>query len=808
MFENQWASRLGLAVTPLFGRSGETAGHTAMLDGVAGSFVLSHDQQDYAPDFRDLSWSAMMRNHVLVDGDTVRVSPSTGGQTDRIALSAVENDLEGFLRYLEGNGQQAFDVVDHVISTFQALRSSMDVPEQQHLDVFLALLANRLANPDVSIADLHSLGHGATWNASEFGVDEDAVGLARELPASLVQSFYEHLSVDRRTGRELIVDLTIRHAGAELFQAAHLAPPVARRQNEFWGLGGGPIRIRPHSLKEVAYTPVGLARSIAEQVLFQASPYPGRELIIMDPACGSGSFLVEALAALERVGWRSPVKLVGVDISSRALATARFAVACATMLNSPFEVKSEFIEADFLAGGLPALQPDVVLMNPPFRAWPDMETKERELVRSILGRSYRGRPDKSMAFVQRAVEIAGPEAVLGVILPVGVVSGDGARPWREALAERAAPAMIATFGDHSLFRFATVSVSALVLDKGATASSDVAQANIDVQMVWSSERTGAASQALRTLRKGRRGSSIIEQSGGTETVDWNLYSTPSETLALKPSWLPAPGLVSSSERAALTGLEHVVSDLFRVYTGVRAGERKAFLLESTDFAALPAKERAGFRPVAEKQAIAGGAIAPTHMLFSAGESVDSEVDLQSRFPTYYSRYLKPWKEELSRRNRAGERWWLHSEPRNSWKDRKEPRIVSRQWFRDDGFAVDTDGTYAVVQGFAWFPKEPLRRALATSGLAVDMEEVLRLYAIMMSSDVFFRVCREYSTSAAGGQIALQQKYLNNVPLPLLPTVMRDRPHLIDEMTVWGSNFPELEQRNRFAAICYGFDRAY
>lgn len=129
-------------------------------------------------------------------------------------------------------------------------------------------------------------------------------------------------------------------------------------------------------------------------------------------------------------------------------------------------------------------------------------------------------------------------------------------------------------------------------------------------------------------------------------------------------------------------------------------------------------------------------------------------------------------------------------------------------FRDDGFAVDADGAFAVVQGFAWFPKEPLRRALVSSGLAVDMAEVLRLYSIMMSSDVFFRVCREYSTSAAGGQIALQQKYLNNVPIPLLPTVMRDRPHLIDEMAHWTSDFPELEQRNRFAAMCYGFDRAY
>ena len=808
MIAEEWSEQLGLAITPLFGATAEPAAHTAMLDGVAGSFVLSTQDDRVARDARDLSWSSMMRHHVLVDDGAVRVSPSDGSHAARIDMRAVEGDLEGFLRYLEGNGQQGFDVIDHVISTFQALRMNLALPAEHHLEIFLALLAVRLDNPDTPSRELPSMVGAATQVAARFGLGEGAADMANGLPRDLLSRFYDHLATDRRTGRELFVDLTIRHAGAELFQAAHLAPPVEPRQNELWGLGGGSIRVRPHSLKEVAYTPVGLARSLAEQVISQARPREGEDLVVMDPACGSGSFLVEALAALQRKGWRTPVKLVGMDISGNALATARFAVACAKMQNLSFAVTEEFVRGDFLRDEPITAKPDLVLMNPPFRAWPDMDPEDRETTRSILGRSYRGRPDKSMGFLQRAVEVAGPDGVIGVILPVGVVSGEGSKPWRDALLERAAPTMIATFGDHSLFRFATVSVCALVLDKGLAAENPASGDTNEVQMVWSSERAGAASHALRTLRRGRRGVGPVEQSGGEGNIAaWNLYPAPSDTLTRKPSWLPAPGLLSPAERRALSRLDHVVRDLFHVRTGVRAGERGAFLLDQAAYSSLPEKERWAFRPAAEKQAIAEGRIDSSLWLFSAGEEIETEAELNEKLPDYLNRHLIPWKNALSSRARTKGRWWRHSEPRNSWKDRRDPRLVSRQWFRNDGFAVDPDGAYAVVQGYAWFPTSLLTRSLTADEIGVDLEQVLHWYAVMMSSDVFFRICREYSTSAAGGQIALQQKYLNNVPIPLLPKVVREKPHLLDEMTRWDSGFPELADRNLFAAICYGFDLA-
>ncbi len=806
MIAESWSRQLGLAVAPLFGTEcGTSAAHAAMLDGVAGSFVLSTDETSPAPDLRDLSWSSMMRHHVLVGDYGVRVAPSNGAQIDTITRRAVEDNLEGFLRYLESNGQQSFDVVDHVISTFQALRASMPGRDEDHLQAFLALLAMRLQNPDVPHEDLSESGIDTAKAIQRFDLPQQSVGLIQDLPADLVARFHEHLSTDRRSNRQLLVDLTIRHAGGELFQAAQLAPPVEHRQGELWGLGMANIRVRPHSLKEVAYTPVGLARSLAEHVVFQAAPVSGARLTVLDPACGSGSFLVEALAALARRGWRSDVELIGMDISESAIMTARFAVACAVQQGLPFKVLPKFHLGDFLTQVPSDLRPNIILMNPPFRAWQDMDGEERATTKDILGTNYRGRPDKSMTFVQRAVEIAAETGTIGVILPVGVVSGETSKPWRDALMEQAAPTMIAAFGDHSLFRFATVSVCALVLDKRAPANDREASAGRELQMVWASERTGAASHALRTLRQSRNGNGVVEQSGGENgQANWNLYPTDTGALHRKPNWLPAPGLLSPAERRALDRLDYIVEDLFHVRTGVRAGERQAFLLDSAAYEALPKSERQAFRPVAEKQAIANGRVEPALWLFEGGQDFASEAELKMRLPRYYEDHLAPFKDKLSSRTRIAKHWWEHSEARNTWKARKDPRIVSRQWFRNDGFAVDVDGSFAVVQGYAWFPKQELIAAISRYDTGLALEDILRWYAVMMSSDVFFRVCREYSTGASGGQISLQQKYLRQVPLPLLPQVAQERPHLVDEVARWEVPFPPLETRNRFASMCYGF----
>lgn len=778
-----------------------------MLDGITGSFVLSDAGiGDFDPAAIDhgpsWSWSSMMRHHVLVRDDVVTVAPANGGTVELIAKAAVDAGLERFLRFLEERaGTTAADVVDHIITAFQGLRARVTGDAEAQVSAFLALVALRLQHLDTPPREMPDLVDGLGAAAAAFDLDADAVG-AVAIDRDLAARFYDQLLFDRRTNHELRIDLTVRHAGAELFQAAHLAPPVAPAQGELLGLPARGIRVRPHSLKDVAYTPVGLARSLADNTLARCNPGPGGTLTVMDPACGSGSFLVEAITSLRRMGWQTPVRLVGYDISPAAVASARFALACARLDEPGFEVSCDVQTRDFLDTGLPVPMADVVLMNPPFRAWPDMTPELQAAVRTALGHSYRGRPDLSMAFVQRAVDASAAHATISALLPAGVLGAESAAAWRPTLARAAPPRLIGVLGDHSLFRFATVNVSALTLDKSGSEQEHGRNAPAEVQMMWASERPGAASAALRALRREARDGLLVTAPGEqSQNASWSLYPLPLPDLAMKPNWLPAPGLLSPSEREALAAVDTRVGDLFTVHTGVRAGERKAFILDGDEYAKLPVREREAFRPIAEKRQIAGGAISPTEYLFDRGEEIDEEAELQRLFPTYYARHLLPCREALEARRRA-KRWWRQSEARNRWRESREPRIVSRQWVKNDGYAVDADGRFAVVQAYAWFPANRLRKQ--AGGDPERLVELLRLYTVMLSSDVFFSVAREYSTNAGGGQIALQQKYLLHVPLPDLGKLLSDKPHLIDDVLGWEAEFPPLTRRNAFAAACYGF----
>jgi hypothetical protein len=120
--------------------------------------------------------------------------------------------------------------------------------------------------------------------------------------------------------------------------------------------------------------------------------------------------------------------------------------------------------------------------------------------------------------------------------------------------------------------------------------------------------------------------------------------------------------------------------------------------------------------------------------------------------------------------------------------------------------VDVDGAYAVVQAYAWFPQSALRQDVTQNRRFGTLVDVLRIYCIMFSSDVFFRIVREFSTNASGGQVDLQQKYLNLVPMPILPSRLaadRELSAMVDKFDP--STFPKLAERNAFAARCYGLD---
>ncbi len=800
----RWASHLGLATSPLFGKDepeDPTVFRTALLDGIAGSFTMS----DYSlagsgatgsdAAGADWSWSSLMRHHVTVNKSDVTTTRSDGRNSDKFSKTSVEGNLDDFFTFLEKAAPPQWpDAIDHTIRCFQNLRAELPGSTEGQLASFLVLAAIRLENPEVPAGQLADLIGSANLVASKYDIDLSSIESAALLP-DLARRFYEELLSEDVGGHRLYLNLTIRHASGELFQAAHLAPAPPPLQRPFFGLAN--VRVRPHSLKGVAYTPLGLARSLAEEAIVNLDPTKATTLTVLDPACGSGTFLIEILAALSRRKWPAKVKLIGYDISETAIASARFALACAVQQQKGITVETELKVRDFLAADVPSVRADITIMNPPYLSWSDLTKSQRNQLREVLGANYRGRPDLSMAFVDRAVRLAPNGGTIVTLLPIGVLAGESAAKWRRELAETAHPRLIGALGDHTLFRFATVNISTLVLDKGGGSE--------DTTLLWSSEVPGAASASMRALRKKREAG--IEVAVVSSDSSWAIYTIPTIGLKMRSTWLPAPGLLGPALAQFTARSPGTVSDYFSVRLGVRAGDRDVFVLPKDQYAELPKSERDGFKPIAEKNDIDEGRITPTRYLFVAGEAVLTEDELLNTYPVYANRFLLPAKDTLSERTRIEKnRWWRLAEARNTWKNSTEPRIVSRRWVRNNGYAVDADGAFAVVQGYAWFPLASLKNDIASNRLAGNVTDILRLYCIMFSSDIFFKILREFSTNASGGQIDLQQKYLNQVPLPLIPsslTTDRELRLIVDRFDL--ASFPSLPARNAFAARCYGLD---
>jgi len=322
-------------------------------------------------------------------------------------------------------------------------------------------------------------------------------------------------------------------------------------------------------------------------------------------------------------------------------------------------------------------------------------------------------------------------------------------------------------------------------------------------MLWASEVPGAASASLRAIRKKREGR-IVDPPPALESP-WALYRLTSSELLNRPTWLPAPGLLGPALARFSDSSPVTVSDVFSVKLGIRAGDREVFVIDTKQYDDLPARERSGFKPIAEKDGIDGGGIVATRYLFLAAR-YRSGRRIGRAFPVILRAILLPRKSTLAQRQRVDpKRWWRLAEARNTWRNRKDPRIVSRggfaQWVRCRcGRHLHSSTSIRVVFSTR------LRQDIAQNRRFGTLADVLRLYCILFSSDVFFRIVREFSTNASGGQVDLQQKYLNLVPIPLLPSWLAANRELSSMTDKFDPNvFPTLSERNAFAARCYGLD---
>ncbi|HYU31057.1 MAG TPA: class I SAM-dependent methyltransferase [Thermoanaerobaculia bacterium] len=469
-------------------------------------------------------------------------------------------------------------------------------------------------------------------------------------------------------------------------------------------------------------------------------------LRLFDPACGSGEFLREVLRQLRLQAFPGQIALIGYDISPAACAMARFVLSWERR-GMEERVSVRVVCCDSLSDEEEwPTDVDVVLMNPPFQSWPEIQEPWKAAMRRILGDLAKGRPDLATAFLWKAVASLTTKAVLGSVLPASFLDGEALRSLRGALGETLTPCLIARLGSHSLFHEARVDAALYIAGRGIGEETPLA--------VWADHRPSSVSTALRRLRRlrSRRLPSLAPDDGD----GFSLYPLPGLGQG-EGSWAPRAyrDMIRAQRATALPR----VSDRFDVRQGAHTGLNRVFLLSKEDWGQrLQEPERQYFRPCVLNESIREGRLFDEAYVFYpyGAVSIRDEEELEQVVPTFLRERLEPNKKALlDRKPSDPERWWDLLRPRD-WQAR--PKIVST-YFGDAGsFAWDADGRFVVVQGYGWLPESKMGRKHWLAYLA------------LLNSEIFSSLLAAHSNHVGGGQWNLSKRFVAQVPLPDLGTV--------------------------------------
>lgn len=784
-----WASSLGLIEVPFFKDLATHDGfHSVLLDGGRGSFALSSSDTTEVDDTTtSWIWSADLPHHVIVDKDHVALSRwDDPASLQRFNRRSVESRLDSFYEFLRlDRVHSKRNIVEHSMDLFRRIRTHVreqQLPDEASVSVFLFIISKMMAGEErVQDATLEYL-------VSYYDLDRTFLEVYEKFDSETLESLVTHFRSPVGAGAlsrlEVRPQLLVRHASGTVFQEAHYE--FLRGAGAPTDLFGVPGRadVKVDVRGGTHFTPPGLARSIVEQALGEIDT---ANLTILDPSCGAGAFLHEVLRYLQRHDYRGEVAIFGYDTSPNAVAMARFTLAQARRDWPEGNVRHVCVERhDSLDTEFVWPEADVILMNPPFVSWGGMNQTQREQVKSILGQTYRGRPDYSMAFIDKALTSVKLGGVVGTLMPASILNLSASLDWRKRLLDQAVPRYLAVLGDYALFPHAMISAAYTIFAKQ--------DKKIDDRLIsiWTDEKRGSAGEALRNLR--RLGLQELQGSGVTPSTlsteeDWHVSLKSTAQLRESPNWRPKPDRIEDLLEKIEENTQTRVAEMFQVRQGIRTGLRGAFIISGEEYARLLKKERRYFRPVAENKSIRNGRILPRDYIFyptTAGiEPIHNEAELQKLLPSYYERFLKPNRDKLrDRQSLRGQNWWHLSESR-SWLEEFKPKLIST-YFGDAGsFAWDESGEYALVQGFAWLissstswgesvESEEPGNTLETM---IDAKALYKAYLALLNSSLFESLLQEYCPRVAGGQYDLSPRYVNHIPIPDLHTLSIDNPDL-------------------------------
>lgn len=808
-----WAKLLGMVHVPMFAARKIPKGAdeaAILLDGSRGSFAfLRTEDAKFAETTDPLSWlwSSCVRHMVTVLPGSARMHVRRWDEPQIIRKFEVPSQGIGAVSLLEKLESESKprrpNVVSHVLEPFRQIRLRLGVEESLLAVKFLngLLLVAETAKKQVRRKEVEKI---RTFNdafklLSErkrelCGLVNIPHGLAALNAGNLVQSM---LAPDPYTGCELHPALLFRHAANRLYQEAHLE--IERNpQGYFPGLEPTQKPIVKASPRDVRFTPPNLARALVQKAL-ETFSHSRRDLTVLDPACGSGVFLVEAIRELntDAVIHGRKIKAVGYDISDISEYTTRFCLARATQdMISSRTVQTHVEKRDSLEHTW--INADIILMNPPFIPWERLSSEQRRKVTDELSDITKKRPDIAMAFVTKAVRSLTPGGVLGCVLPASLLMSETGLAWRQWLSTQGNLQLVGCFEGYKYFPTSLVETSFLIYQKHAEYEKEIES----VEVLISDE--GFEDAALRALR---------QESEALLSIKGIERFRRSQQAFSPDNWRPLrQKAYKEKDRIAALALPRV-GDLFVIRQGVRLGH-PVFILRDNQYKELDCSEKRFFRPAAGGGAIRNGQLQKREYVFypyttDGSALIESEKALQSEMPTYYSKYLAPVKHKLASRKGYETKWWELYRKR-SWQTPLSTRLVSTYFGESGSFAFDESGQYVVVNGHAWFWAKDTVALSENTRIPFEQTPIVWVYLAILNSKIFEEIMSLFSVRLQGGQMRLESRFLSKIPLPDVTDEMNCPAEVVHDLVDLGKAIHDGELKavmpnlNKNVSLLYGF----